>query len=77
MSNLISCYDLETKELKHFKVPESVYVYVKQLESAIVYSPNHIKRKYYPRLGEPTDHELLKEIEEKTILWLKEQNHRL
>jgi len=55
MSNLISCYDLETKELKHFKVPESVYVYVKQLESAITYSPNHIKRKYYPRLGEPYD----------------------
>jgi len=24
MSNLISCYDLETKELKYFKVPESV-----------------------------------------------------
>jgi len=52
MSNLISCYDLETKKLEHFKVPEAVYVYVKQLESAIIYSPNHIKRKYYPRLGE-------------------------
>lgn len=53
MSDFISCYNIDTKELEHFKVPESVYVYIKQLESAITGSPNHIKRKYYPRLGEP------------------------
>lgn len=31
-SCMISCFDKETRELKHFEVDENVYNYIKQLE---------------------------------------------
>ena len=34
-SYFISCTNLETKLSEHFKVPHSIYVYVKQLECQI------------------------------------------
>ena len=32
----LSCFDLETREKAHFKVAESVYVYIRQLEHETV-----------------------------------------
>lgn len=34
---MISCFNVDTKKMEHFNVPESVYVYVKQLENKIRY----------------------------------------
>ena len=34
-SYFICCDNLETKSLEHFKVPRSIYVYIKQLENQI------------------------------------------
>lgn len=32
---MISCFDKETRKLKHFEVDENVYNYIRQLESYI------------------------------------------
>jgi hypothetical protein len=52
MSNYISCYNNETKELEHFEVPEPVYVYIVQLENEIKYASGGVKRLYPFRFGE-------------------------
>ena len=48
----ISCYNQETRELEHFKVPYDVYVYVRQLENEIKYSTGGVKKLYDFRFGE-------------------------
>jgi hypothetical protein len=53
MSSYISCYNQETKELEHCKVPEAVYIYIRQLENAIKYDTSGVKRLYPFRFGEP------------------------
>jgi hypothetical protein len=46
MSSYISCYNQETRELEHFKVPKSVYVYVIQLECEIKYGRGGVQKLY-------------------------------
>ena len=48
----ISCYNMPNKELEHFEVPDPVYVYIRQLENAIKYDTNGVKRLYPFRFGE-------------------------
>jgi hypothetical protein len=48
----ISCYNMPNKELEHFEVPDPVYVYIRQLENAIKYDTNAVKRLYPFRFGE-------------------------
>jgi len=46
----INCYNIETNKRKHFKVPESIYIYIKQLEAKLKY-PNDSKLfSLYPML---------------------------
>ena len=52
MSSYISCYNQETRELEHYKVPDPVYVYVRQLENQIKYSTGGVKRLYPFRFGD-------------------------
>ena len=52
MSSYISCYNQETQELEHYKVPEAVFVYVKQLECEIKYKFGGIQKLYSFRFGE-------------------------
>jgi hypothetical protein len=40
------------RELKHFEVPEAVYVYIIQLENEIKYGSGGVKRRYAFRFGE-------------------------
>jgi len=47
----ISCYNMPNKELEHFEVPDPVYVYIRQLENAIKYDTNGVKRLYPFRFG--------------------------
>ena len=47
----ISCYNNETKELEHFEVPYSIFVYIHQLEDEIKYDTNGVKRLYPFRFG--------------------------
>ena len=46
MSSYISCYNQETRELEHYKVPYDVSVYVRQLENEIKYASGGVKRLY-------------------------------
>lgn len=48
----ISCYNQETRELEHFKVPYDVYVYVRQLENEIRFATGGVKKLYDFRFGE-------------------------
>ena len=52
MSSYISCYNQETRELEHFKVPYDVYVYVRQLENEIRFATGGVKKLYDFRFGE-------------------------
>ena len=52
MSSYISCYNQETRELEHYKVPYSIFVYIRQLENAIKYGSGGVKRLYPFRFGE-------------------------
>ena len=51
MSNYISCYNQETRELEHYKVPYDVSVYIQQLENEIKYGSGGVKRLYPFRFG--------------------------
>ena len=55
MSHYISCYNNETKELEHYKVPYSVYVYVIQLECEIKYGRGGVQKLYPVRFGEKNE----------------------
>lgn len=55
MSSYISCYNTETKELEHFKVPYDVSVYIKQLENEIKYGRGGIQKLYPFRFGEKNE----------------------
>lgn len=55
MSNYISCYNQETRELEHFRVPHDVYVYVCQLEYEIKYKSGGVQKLYPFRFGEKND----------------------
>lgn len=37
IKHMISCYNLETKELEHFEANKNVYTYIKQLEAYVKY----------------------------------------
>jgi hypothetical protein len=52
MSSFISCYNQETRELEHYKVPDPVYIYIRQLENAIKYGSGGVKKLYDFRFGE-------------------------
>ena len=52
MSSYISCYNQETRELEHYKVPYDVAVYIQQLECEIKYGSGGVKRLYDFRFGE-------------------------
>ena len=45
MSSHICCYN-ENKELEHFKVPDSVFLYICQLECEIKYGRGGIQKLY-------------------------------
>jgi hypothetical protein len=47
----ISCYNMN-RELEHYKVPDPVYIYIRQLENAIKYDTSGVKRLYSFRFGE-------------------------
>ena len=47
----ISCYNNETKELEHFEVPYSIFVYIRQLEDEIKYASGGVKKLYDFRFG--------------------------
>jgi len=55
MSNYISCYNQETRELEHFEVSYDVYVYVRQLECEIKYKSGGVQKLYPFRFGEKND----------------------
>lgn len=55
MSSYISCYNQETRELEHYKVPYDVSVYIQQLENEIKYASGGVKRLYPFRFGEKND----------------------
>ena len=42
----ISCYNNETKELEHYKVPYPIFVYIRQLECEIKYASGGVKKLY-------------------------------
>ena len=46
MSSYICCYNQETRELEHFKVPKSVSVYIRQLECEIKYGRGGVQKLY-------------------------------
>ena len=48
----ISCYNNETKELEHFEVPYSIFVYIRQLECEIKYASGGVQKLYPFRFGE-------------------------
>ena len=48
----ISCYNMPHKELKHFEVPEQVYIYICQLENEIINRNGAVQRLYDFRFGE-------------------------
>jgi hypothetical protein len=48
----ISCYNNETKELEHFEVPYSIFVYIRQLEDEIKYASGGVKKLYPFRFGD-------------------------
>lgn len=50
MSAHISCYN-ENKELEHFQVPYSVYVYIIQLEYEIKYGRGGVQKLYPGRFN--------------------------
>ena len=52
MSSYICCYNQETRELEHYNIPYDVSVYIRQLENAIKYDTNGVKRLYPFRFGE-------------------------
>ena len=52
MSSYICCYNTETKELEHFKVPYDVSVYIRQLEHEITYKYGGVQKLYPFRFGE-------------------------
>ena len=52
MSSYISCYNQEIRELEHYKVPDPVYVYIRQLENEIKHSTGGVKKLYDFRFGE-------------------------
>lgn len=45
MSDFVSCYN-ENRELEHFQVPYSVYVYILQLEDEIKYGRGGVQKLY-------------------------------
>jgi hypothetical protein len=47
----ISCYNQDTRELEHFEVPYSVFVYTQQLECEIKYASGGVKKLYDFRFG--------------------------
>ena len=51
MSGNISCYNQETRELEHFQVPYSVYVYINQLECEIKYGSGGVQKLYPGRFN--------------------------
>ena len=51
MSAHISCYNQETRELEHFQVPYSVYVYIIQLECEIKYGSGGVQKLYPGRFN--------------------------
>jgi hypothetical protein len=51
MSSHISCYNQETRELEHFQVPYSVYVYIIQLECEIKYGRGGVQKLYPGRFN--------------------------
>ena len=61
MSSHISCYNQETRELEHFQVPYSVYVYIIQLECEIKYGSGGVQKLYPGRFGGKFDIEDWKE----------------
>lgn len=52
MSHLISCYNQKTRKLEHHPVTEDIYVYVLQLEAAIMYPKESKLKNLYPHLYE-------------------------
>jgi hypothetical protein len=42
----ICCYNQETRELEHFKVPEAISVYIRQLECEIKYGRGGVQKLY-------------------------------
>jgi hypothetical protein len=54
MSSYICCYNQETRELEHYKVPYDVSVYIKQLENEIKYSRGGVQKLYPFRFNEDT-----------------------
>ena len=50
MSDFISCYN-EKKELEHFKVPEPIFVYIRQLEDEINYGMGGVQKLYPGRFN--------------------------
>ena len=55
MSSYICCYNQETRELEHFKVPEPISVYIRQLECEIKYGRGGVQRLYPDRFGVKND----------------------
>ena len=55
----ISCYNQKTRELEHFEVAYSVYVYIKQLENTIRFGSDNtgLKRLYPGRLDNEVNHD--------------------
>jgi len=50
MSDFISCYN-ENRELETFNVPESIFVYIRQLEDEINYGRGGVQKLYPFRFG--------------------------
>ena len=46
MSSYICCYNQETRELEHFKVPGPIFVYIRQLECEIKYGRGGVQKLY-------------------------------
>jgi hypothetical protein len=55
MSSYICCYNQETRELEHYKVPYDVSVYIKQLEHEITYKYGGIQKLYPFRFNDEND----------------------
>jgi hypothetical protein len=47
----ISCFDVKTHTLDVFEVDHSVYVYIRQLESALKHDPKGFFNLYHFRFG--------------------------
>ena len=50
MSSYISCFDIKTRELRIFKVPRSVYIYIRQLEMKLRFPVQSKLFERYPGL---------------------------